>query len=76
MRPGRVDHKIEFKNASKDQARRLFLRFFPDEDKLAQNFAAGVGNGQRSMADLQKVLLDNRNDPTGAISAVAREEAA
>jgi chaperone BCS1 len=77
LRPGRIDYKVEFGNASGDQARRLFLRFFPDELELAKDFAAGVGGGDHySMADLQKVLLDNRNDPSGAIVSVTKEEAA
>ncbi len=72
IRPGRVDHKIEFRNASQDQAKRLFIRFFPNDYHLAQSFADGVG-GQYSMADLQKVLLDNRNNPADAVSALACE---
>lgn len=73
LRPGRVDHKIEFTNASRNQAGRLFLRFFPEEEERAADFADGVGDDRYySMADLQKILLDNRNNPEGAIEYVRR----
>ncbi len=67
LRPGRVDHKVEFGNASEDQARRLFLRFFPKETDLSRKFASNINGQKHSMADLQKVLLDNRNDPKGVV---------
>jgi hypothetical protein len=50
----------------------LFLQFFPDKGHLSKRFAHNVGEGERSMADLQKVLLDNRNDPSKAIIAVEK----
>lgn len=71
LRPGRVDHKIKFENATEDQARRLFLRFFPGEKERAGEFAAVI-RGQFSMADLQKTLLDHRSKPSGALVAIRK----
>jgi len=74
IRPGRVDHKVEFGNATKSQAYRLFMKFFPDMKNVAEIFAEDVGGGEYSMADLQKILLDNRNDPTEAVFKATKRE--
>lgn len=58
-RPGRIDHEFLFPNATSDTARRLFLRFFPDQDAYAEEFAVRVGamEAAPSMASLQGHLL-------------------
>lgn len=56
MRPGRIDRHLELGYASQDQARRLFLNFFPDETRLADRFAARAGNGSHTPAVLQMHL--------------------
>ncbi len=66
LRPGRVDRRVEFANATAHQARRLFLRFFPGEEELAQVFAEGVEDEEASMATLQERLLQFRDDPEAA----------
>jgi len=58
IRPGRMDLKVEFKNATKDQAARLFQRFHPDSDRAAE-FAAKVSDFQYSMATLESHLITN-----------------
>jgi chaperone BCS1 len=56
MRPGRIDRRIELGRASRDQARRLFLNFFPEEDTLAEQFAAQVNDGEWTPAVIQRHL--------------------
>jgi chaperone BCS1 len=65
-REGRVDHKVKFADATKDQAHRLFLRFFPGQDELAQQFAINVPEEQCSMAKLQGHLLKHRDSAADA----------
>lgn len=66
VRAGRVDRKIEIDNATRDQAYRLFQRFFDDE-LTAKEFAQALTEGALSMADLQGILLNNRADPKAAV---------
>lgn len=60
VRPGRVDFKMELKNANKQQAKTLFLRFFPGEDKLAEQFASTIPDGLFNMATLQSHLITHQ----------------
>jgi chaperone BCS1 len=58
-RPGRVDKRLEFQNASQDQITNMVDRFFPDsahKDIIANHlFARDV-----SMADLQEYCISHR----------------
>src|SRR5262249_8208533 len=56
IRPGRADVKVAFDNATRDQARRLFERFFPGQGSLAARFAERIEDGRHSMAALQDYL--------------------
>jgi chaperone BCS1 len=67
IRPGRADVRLLLDNASVDQARRLFERFFPDEGHLAFDFAEGIEDRKHSMATLQNYLMAHRHDPENAI---------
>ena len=69
MRPGRIDRKFEMRQASTEQARRLFLRFFPESEQ-AVDFAKLVGNEQYSMAELQEHLLSHRKNVQEAAHTV------
>lgn len=78
LRPGRIDRKIKLDNATPEQARRLFLRFFGDEE-LAMGFATEVESLSRTgaisafnMAELQSVLLNNRDDGQMAIKSIRK----
>jgi chaperone BCS1 len=71
IRSGRIDLKKELCNATRDQARRLFLRFFNDRGRAGE-FAGALPEGALSMADLQGILLNNRNDPRKAVEDVRR----
>jgi chaperone BCS1 len=73
-RPGRADAEVVIDLADKSQARRMFLRFFPDSEDLADAFAARqVG---RSPSAIQGVLLANRADAIAACEHAAELEAA
>jgi chaperone BCS1 len=67
IRPGRADVKLSFGNATADQARQLFERFFPGRPSLAEDFADRVGNRRHSMATLQDHLMLHGRQPEEAI---------
>jgi chaperone BCS1 len=67
VRPGRIDRKFEIGHADRDQARRLFARFFPDSDAaLADQFAAAIAQESLPMSSLQSHLLHYGDDPAAA----------
>jgi len=66
IRSGRIDRKIPINGATRDQARRLFMRFFDDRSRSLE-FAAALPEDVFSMADLQGILLNHRDDPHSAI---------
>lgn len=57
IRPGRCDVKLELKRASKQQMERMFLRFYPNEESLAAQFASRLPSNELSMATLQGHFL-------------------
>lgn len=67
IRPGRVDRKIWFSNATREQVERLFLRFYPGQEKPARDFVSLLVSGEQSMAVLQEHFLMHRDDPEGAV---------
>ena len=69
IRPGRVDMKLFFDHADKDQARTLFLRFFEDKPLLAEKFADRLPE-ETSMAALQDLLIRHRYDPQAAVTDI------
>ena len=69
IRPGRADVKMAFENATADQARRLYERFFPGEGG-AHAFGAQIEDRACSMATLQDYLMLHRDDPQAAIDCV------
>lgn len=73
LRPGRSDRRFEFRNASPDMARRLFLRFFPERPDLAVEFEKRMLSRVReySMAELQEHLIKHRADPVKAVENIA-----
>ena len=66
IRPGRADVKLCIDLANRDQAERMFLRFFPGYARLASGFADSW-RGQ-SMAEIQKHLMAHRDCPSEALS--------
>ncbi|CAM9089949.1 unnamed protein product, partial [Ectocarpus fasciculatus] len=59
IRPGRCDVKFEVKHASKQQMERMFLRFYPGETALAEEFAKRLPANELSMAALQGHFLND-----------------
>lgn len=67
IREGRCDERILVENANADQGRRMFLRFHPGQDALAETFGSLVGEGIYCMAMLQGHLLKYASDPETAV---------
>lgn len=66
VRPGRVDLNVYVGLASRPQLRRMFLRFFPGQEALAEQFAT-LGDGEGlSMAELQGFFMFFKDQPEAA----------
>ncbi|KAF7332957.1 hypothetical protein MVEN_02401600 [Mycena venus] len=83
LRPGRIDHKVQYGLATAPQAHALFMRFFPawrfpDSDEkesptiseLADTFAAAVPPAEFSTAELQGYLQGHKARPVEAARGV------
>lgn len=74
LRPGRIDYKVLVSNASEDQVRRMFSRFYQDEqdlcDEFAQKFIELGLLGKVSTAQLQGLFVFNKNDPHAALAMI------
>lgn len=68
VRAGRTDRKFEFGYATADQARRLFARFFPDDDLDSAVFDS---LHEVSMADVETALQRHMDDVDGAYQALS-----
>ena len=66
LRPGRADFQVQLNNASQKQLRCLFLKFYPNEEKLADRFSKRLPEFKVSMAKLQGHFLHYRNNPQAA----------
>lgn len=72
IRPGRVDVRENFTNASPRQAARLFSHFYPGHTPGLQSaFASCVPPFGLSMAAIQQHLLNHKRDPHAAVRAAA-----
>lgn len=70
IRPGRADKVFYVGPATWDQARRLFLNFFPGDDRMAEAFADSAKEEKGvSMAQLQERILDFPDDPVACAEA-------
>lgn len=65
-RPGRVDRVFYFANATPDQAKSLFLRFYPKEPALAEKFGDLITPNTISMAGLQGLFMQYADEPLEA----------
>jgi len=72
IRPGRCDVQKEFPNANADQKFHLFEQFFPSSN-LALSFSERA-SGNMSMAELQKHMMEHRDDPQAALEYAANIE--
>ena len=68
VRPGRADRVFHLNDATPDQARRLFLNFFPGRAAASERFAEAVRDRSEppSMARLQEHILVNAVDHEAA----------
>ena len=57
IRPGRIDVRVLLNLASEKQIKEMFLRFYPDENELVNEFLRIVPACKLSMAKLQGHLL-------------------
>lgn len=71
IRPGRADVHITIDNASCDQGKRLFERFYPEQKELSVEFGKLLPNKMYNMATLQNYLMAYRNNPIAAIKNMA-----
>lgn len=71
IRPGRVDVKEEITFANRNQMERIFIKFFPNENQLAQQFAQTLPEHTLSMAQLQGYLMAYKSDPKAALQNIA-----
>ncbi|KAI7855617.1 BCS1 N terminal-domain-containing protein [Circinella umbellata] len=77
IRPGRIDVRVHFGNATQNQAYELFQKFYPSlkEDEshaLASSFASKVPDMKFSMAHLQGFLMGHKRNPEDAVRLVTK----
>ena len=68
-RPGRIDRSFLIGTVNADSARRMFLRFYPDANQAADNFARSVisdGHAAVTPAELQDHFVKHRKDEATA----------
>ena len=75
IRPGRVDVIHHIGHATPAQCHRMFVKFFPGRDDLAERFVASAGHTELSMALLQSFFMLYRHSAEAACEG-ARELAA
>lgn len=67
IRPGRADVRLLIDNATPDQAKRLYARFFPRYERYATEFGKLIPSRKFSMATLQDYLMLHRQYPIKAL---------
>lgn len=71
VRPGRADVHVEFRSATKGQARGMYASFFEEAGELAaESFGAMVEATGMSMAEVQQHLMLYREEPEKAVTAL------
>lgn len=73
IRPGRIDVRIHFGNATKRQAHELFTKFYPglsESSELPSLFASKIPEETFSMAHLQGFLMGHKQRPEEAVQLV------
>jgi len=70
VRPGRVDLSIYVGLASRTQLCRMYLRFFPGSEELAETFATMCQDEGLSMAELQGYFMFFKNKPEEAVAEI------
>ncbi|KAG2197708.1 hypothetical protein INT47_007942 [Mucor saturninus] len=73
IRPGRIDVRVHFGNATKRQAQELFHKFYPGlpvKSELPSMFASKIPEETFSMAHLQGFLMGHKQQPESAVQLV------
>lgn len=73
LRPGRVDIKVLVGNATEFQVRKMFLRFYENENELCEEFIEKFKTlkvENVSTAQLQGLFVYNKRDPRSAIDMI------
>lgn len=73
IRPGRIDVRVHFGNATKRQAQELFHKFYPGlpvKSELPSLFASKIPEETFSMAHLQGFLMGHKQQPEDAVKLV------
>lgn len=73
IRPGRIDVRVHFGNATKRQAQELFHKFYPGlpvKSELPSKFANKIPEETFSMAHLQGFLMGHKQQPESAVQLV------
>jgi len=70
IRPGRVDLNIFVGLATKIQLKRMFLRFFPEQEVLADQFQVLCNDEGLSMAELQGFFMFFKDQPEACVANV------
>lgn len=73
IRDGRIDRQEKFGYALPTQAAQMFSLFFPG-DPRAEQFGAMFANRETTPAEIQGLLLRNRDDASAAIRASTRPD--
>jgi chaperone BCS1 len=72
IRPGRIDRKFYIGYAKRDQAERMFFRFFPQCDfETARQFSEVIAGKKVTMSTIQMHLLRHAADPDAAVRTFA-----
>lgn len=72
VRPGRADVRVEVGLASRDQLRRMFLKFYPGEETRAAAFAGRLPDRKLSAARVQEHFLTWRDDPAHCLENIGK----
>jgi mitochondrial chaperone BCS1 len=68
IRPGRIDKQIELGNATAEQAKALFLRFFPNDETAAEQLHSLYRQSSLSPASIQQSLISTPNAQAALIA--------
>lgn len=73
VRPGRIDYKALLDNVTPEQARAMFLRFYPGEEDLATKFVEHAIALQQpiSAAQLQGLFVFSKDDPKRTVELLS-----
>tara|TARA_B100000214_G_scaffold326590_1_gene264719 strand:- start:590 stop:1729 length:1140 start_codon:yes stop_codon:yes gene_type:complete len=69
-RKGRVDLEIEFKACTREQAKNMFLKFYPGEFSDAETFSKNISDNDYTPAQLQHHFIYHRKNPSNIATKI------